>query len=298
MTEGAENKLRSILSLSQAAYTALLELFSPLVRKKLRLFTLKNVRRHRLCYREQPNSSLLGDERKLEFILSYLKENPTQTYHGHFWGLSQAKASEWVAFLSPVLEEALEKLGVMPQTGTSYEHRDTGSAYLLMDVTEREIPRRTGHEAQKEEYSGKKKYHTLKNLVIADPKGYVHFLSQSYEGTVHDKALWDDLLVGPMEQNMLADLGFLGIDHTHPNALMPFKKPKKKPLTHPRKQINTIISRMRVVIEHVFAGIKILRIIGDKIRLKSYDSRDRVMRIAAAMHNLRMSFREPVQHQT
>lgn len=298
LAEGAESKLRSLLSLNQGAYSALMEIFSPLVHRKLMHFTLKNVRRHRMCYREQPNSSLLGDERKLEFILSYLKENPNQAYHGHLWGLSQAKVSEWVHFLSPVLEEALEKMGVMPQTGTCYQHQDIDSSYLLMDVTERKVPRRTDHEAQEEEYSGKKKCHTLKNLVIANPEGYVHFLSPSYEGTMHDKALWDELVVEPMEQNMLVDLGFLGIDHTHPNAIMPFKKSKKKPLTDSQKEINAVIGRLRVVIEHVFAGIKILKIIRDKIRLKSYDSRDRVMRIATALHNLRTSFRKPLNTQS
>lgn len=272
----------------------MMEIFSPLVRKKLRLFTLKNVRRCRLCYREQSNSSLPGDDRKLEFMLSYLKENPNQAYHGHLWGLSQAKVSEWFHFLSPVLEEALEKLGVMPQTGTHYQHQDTDSDYLLMDVTERKVPRRTDYEAQEEEYSGKKKCHTLKNLVIANPEGYVHFLSSSYEGTVHDKALWDDLVVEPMEQNILVDLGFLGIDRTHPNAVMPFKKSKKKPLTPPQKEINAVISRLRVVVEHIFSGIKILKIIREKVRLKSYDSRDRVMRIATALHNLRATFRRPL----
>ncbi|GAB4417171.1 MAG: hypothetical protein OHK0039_27190 [Bacteroidia bacterium] len=187
------------------------------MRKKLMHFTLKNVRRQRLCYREQANRSLQGNERKLAFTLSYLKENPNQTYHGHLWGLSQVKVSEWIDFLSPVLEEALAKLGVMPQTGTYYQHQDTEAAYLLMDVTERKVPRRTDHEAQKEEYSGKKKCHTLKNLVIARPDSYVHFLSPSYEGAMHDKTLWDDLVIKPMEQNMLVDLGFLGIEHTHPN---------------------------------------------------------------------------------
>lgn len=236
LTEGAESKLRSLLSLNQVEYTALVEIFGPLVHKKLMHFTLKNIRRHRICYREQANSSLPGADRKLEFILSYLKENPNQAYHGHVWGLSQAKVSEWIQFLSPVLEDALEKLGVMPQTGTYYQHRDTASDYLLMDVTEREVPRRTDYEAQEEEYSGKKKCHTLKNLIIANPDGYVHFLSPSYEGAIHDKTLWDDLVVEPMEQNLLADLGFLGVDHTHPNVLMPFKKSKKSRLQTARKK--------------------------------------------------------------
>ncbi|WP_196890317.1 transposase family protein [Aureivirga sp. CE67] len=40
---------------------------------------------------------------------------------------------------------------------------------------------------QKEEYSGKKKIHTMKYLAIENKKGYIHFLSSAYFGTVHDK---------------------------------------------------------------------------------------------------------------
>ncbi|NOK86100.1 MAG: hypothetical protein GFH27_549397n48 [Chloroflexi bacterium AL-W] len=45
-------------------------------------------------------------------MLSYLQENPNQTCHGHFGDLSQTKVSKWLHSLSPVLEEALEKLGI------------------------------------------------------------------------------------------------------------------------------------------------------------------------------------------
>lgn len=298
MTEGADHKVRSLLSLDQVEYAALLEKFSPLLSKKLSRYTLKNRIRKRVLYQEPSNSSLYGPERKLEFILSYLKENPNQTYHGYAFGLSQSKTSEWISFLSPVLEETLEKLGMMPQTGTSYEYQEEKTDYLLMDVTERAIPRRSDHEAQREEYSGKKKYHSMKNLAITDARGYVLYLSPSYEGTVHDKALWNDLEIGQMELNLLVDLGFLGIDHTHPNAIMPFKKSKHKPLSITQKQINTTIARLRVVIEHTFSGIKILKIIREKIRLKSYDRRDQIMRIATALHNLRMTFRKPILTQS
>ena len=189
-------------------------------------------------------------------------------------------------FLSPLLEESLRKLDFMPQTGTYYASEEEAIDYQLMDVTERCVPRRTDREAQKEEYSGKKKYHTLKHLAITDPEGYFLFLSDSYEGTLHDKALWDDLVIEPFEQNLLVDLGFLGIDKTHPNAILPFKKPKKGQLTEPQKQINRVISRLRIRIEHAFSGVKCLKIIRNKIRLKSYDIRDQMMRIAAALHKV------------
>ena len=102
----------------------------------------------------------------------YMKENPNQSYQTYAFGMSQSKVSEWVYFLSPLLEESLRKLDFLPQTGTYYASEEEIIDYQLMDVTERCVPKRTDREAQKEEYSGKKKSHTLKNLAITDPEGY------------------------------------------------------------------------------------------------------------------------------
>lgn len=292
--EGASSKHRSLTSLNQIEFDELLKVFSPLVEKKLSRYTLKGKLRKLSCFTERKNSSLYGCARKLEFILMYLKENPNQSYHGYAFGMSQSKVSEWVYFLSPILEESLKKLALMPQTGTYYALKEDELDYLLMDVTERRVPRRTDLVAQKEEYSGKKKCHTIKNLAITDPNGYFLFLSDSYEGRIHDKAIWDDLIVENFEQNMLVDLGFLGIDNTHPNAILPFKKPRNGTLTQAQKQINKVISQKRIRIEHAFAGLKCLKIIRNKIRLKSYDIRERIIRIATALHNLRIRFRQPI----
>ena len=292
--QGADRKLRSLTSLNQIEYDELLSVFAPLVEKKLCYFTLKGAPRKKPSFVEQKNSSLYGSSYKLEFMLMYMKENPNQSYQGYAFGMCQSKVSEWVRFLSPVLEESLKKLGFMPQTGTSYTCHAEDADYLLMDVTERQLPRRTDMEAQKEEYSGKKKCHTMKNLAITDPEGYILFLSDSYEGTLHDKALWDALVVKPFEQNLLVDLGFMGIDKKYPNAILPFKKTRNAKLSEAQKQINRVISRLRIRIEHAFAGVKCLKIIRNKIRLKSYDSRDQMMRIATALHNLRITYRKPL----
>ena len=136
-TKGTDAKLRSLTSLNQAEYDSLLELFAKKVEKKLRNYTLKGKPRERPSYQEQTNSSLYGSDRKLAFMLMYMKENPNQSYQGYSFDMSQSKVSEWVHFLSPVLESSLIKLGFMPQIGDSYQCKDPDADYLLMDVTER-----------------------------------------------------------------------------------------------------------------------------------------------------------------
>ena len=289
--KAAGSKLRGLTSLNQDEYDALLVQFDLLTSQKLSHYTLKGKKRLAPRYQEARNSSLYGSEKKLDFILMYMKENPNQLYHAQLFDISQSKASEWVSFLLPVLEQSLAKLAMIPQSGYNYVHQDGQADYLLVDVTERQVGRRENYTGQKEEYSGKKKLHTVKNLAITDPKGCLLYISPSFEGATHDKTIWEQLQIEPGPVNWLADLGFLGIDKEHPNVVLPFKKPKKGELTELQKQINRALGSCRVRIEHAFSGIKRLKVIRNKIRLKSYKVRDQVMLVAAAMHNLRLHFR-------
>jgi hypothetical protein len=289
--QAAESKLRGLTSLNQDEYDVLLVQFDLLVSQKLSHYTLKGNKRLAPRYREAINSSLYGSEKKLDFILMYMKENPNQLYQAQLFDISQSKVSEWVSFLLPVLEQSLAKLALVPQSGYKYAHQDTKTDYLLVDVTERQVGRRENYAGQEEEYSGKKKLHTIKNLAITDPEGYLLYISPSFEGSTHDKTIWEQLQIKSSQINWLTDLGFLGIDKDYPNVILPFKKPKKAELTELQKKINKALSSCRVRIEHAFSGVKRLKIIRNKIRLKSYEARDQVMLIATALHNLRLKFR-------
>jgi hypothetical protein len=53
-------------------------------------------------------------QERLLFLLSYLKENPTQTYHGLLYGMSQGKTNMWLHSLLPALRGALRASGDAP----------------------------------------------------------------------------------------------------------------------------------------------------------------------------------------
>src|SRR5690606_4343033 len=118
------------------------------------------------------NSSLYGSRSKLDFLLMYLKENPNQAHHACLFEMSQSKVSEWIKFLFPVLESCLSKLKCMPASGSTFQPAaEIQTDYLIADVSERVISRRCCKQAQQEEYSGKKKQHTIKNMAITDSNG-------------------------------------------------------------------------------------------------------------------------------
>lgn len=284
-------KLRSLVSLNQAEYDRLYTVFDLLVSRKLSLYTLKGQMRLFPTVEEPINSSLYGSKVKLDFILMYLKENPNQSYHGKMFGMSQSKVSEWVGYLLPVLNETLTKMKVMPQSGYSFKQSADNADYLLADVTERQVVRDIDNDNQKDFYSGKKKLHTVKNLAITDQKGYIQYVSDSYMGSVHDKVIWDQIDFEFADLNVLVDLGFVGVDKQYPNAILPYKKPRNGELTDLQKQINRGIGAARVRIEHAFSGVKRLKIIRNKIRLKTYLIKNMVFKIAVGLHNLRVESR-------
>ena len=61
-------------------------------------------------------------------------------------------------------------------------------------------------------------------------------------------------------------MGYQGIQTIHHNILIPKRKSKKSPLTKAEKKNNKQISKMRVVIENIFAWLKRFKIISEKYR--------------------------------
>ena len=66
-------------------------------------------------------------------------------------------------------------------------------------------------------------------------------------------------------------------------------------LTKIDRFFNRIISSVRIVVENVISGIKRCRIVKDILRLTKEKISDVVMEIACGLHNLRVTFRQPLQ---
>ena len=68
-----------------------------------------------------------------------------------------------------------------------------------------------------------------------------------------------------------------------------------KELTEIDKFLNRIVSGVRIVVENVISGAKRCRIVKDQLRLTKENISDLVMEIACGLHNLRVTFRQPMQ---
>src|SRR5206468_6823950 len=79
---------------------------------------------------------------------------------------------------------------------------------------------------------GKKKDHTVKNVLLVNALLIILFLSDTYGGRVHDKRIVDATPYPlPTGSRLLQDLGFLAFTLPQVEILMPTKKPRGQELT-------------------------------------------------------------------
>ena len=157
-------------------------------------------------------------EQKLLFILVYQKTYPLQVVQGDLFGMSQAAANQWVQRLLPILQAALTELGVMPERdGPAFAQAEQASqeaADYIIDGTERRRQRPKSPEKQVLHYSGKKKTHSDKNLVVANTRSKrVGYLGPTQPGKTHDKKMADDEHIRyPPDTRLHKDTGFQGYE--------------------------------------------------------------------------------------
>ena len=221
-----------------------------------------------------------------------------QQFQAASFSISQGKVSQWVKLLHPLLQESLKELGALPERQgealASVLAKYDGEAFT-MDAAERAVERSQDSDNQQDHYSGKQKDHTIKNnrpatrLMCRDNQQIV-YLSQTYEGRVHDKKVADEEACQFPENSCLRlDLGYLGYQPEGVITLLPIKKPYKGELTKQDKKFNQWVSRYRVVVEHAISGVKRCRVVKERCRHFAADFRDRVMLTCTALHNFRVS---------
>lgn len=244
--------------------------------------------------------TLASPTAKLLFILVYHKTSPLQSLHGLHFGLGQPQTNYWIHRLLPVLQTALQTQGHAPARDAAqvagHARLSDPAPQLVIDGTERRRSRPRDPAAQKAHYSGKKKTHTDKNILLVDAPGRkVIYLGATVPGTIHDKKAADRAAIRYPPHTLLdKDTGFQGYEPAGVWTRQPQKKPRGGELSVGAKLLNGVLASGRVVVEHVLAGIKRCRIVKEALRLTKEAVSDQVMEIACGLHNMRQECRHPV----
>jgi len=287
--------LSSLTGLTPAAFEQLAKSFDRAYQQELA---------DRDDHREQPRQrqrgggrtgTLASSEDKLLFILFYFKLYPIQELLGFFFGLSQAQANYWLHYLTPMLNQALGYEQQLPARKTREIEQVLAACpelEFIIDGTERPIQRPKERQRQQDNYSGKKKRHTVKNNVISHkPTKKIKALSPTEPGKIHDKKLADqEQYRFPAGSKLWKDTGFQGYEPAGVFTYQPKKKPKGGELTATEKEDNQAIAKERIGVEHSIGGVKVFHIVRDIYRNHKQGFADLIMETACGLHNLRLDF--------
>jgi hypothetical protein len=182
-------------------------------------------------------------------------------------GVHRTTVTRWVreavgllAARAPRLDRALKKIA------------RTGGGVVLLDGTLIRTRRRTGT-ANRKNYSGKHKCHGLLVIALTDDKGRLVWVSAVRPGRSSEiTACRHDKLTARLRAaglGVIADLGFVGLDDSGPNAdpavITGYKSARNRPLTRGTKLSNKALAAVRAPVEHGFAHLKNWRVLG-KVR--------------------------------
>ena len=234
---------------------------------------------------------------KLLFILMYVKVYPTYDLAGALFGVVASRPHEWVNEYLPILEEALGRHCVLPArkitSAEEFRRLYPGVQEVVLDGTERPIQRPKNNKNQKKAYSGKKKRHTRKNIYLVNKEKKILYLSPTKAGKIHDfkqfkkTAVIDGI---PEDVDILGDKGFIGInDLSSHKTFVPKKKPKNGFLTPEEKEDNSLISSIRMKVEHAIGGVKRLGVATNIFRGR-FGSDDRFTFVSAALWNFHLQY--------
>jgi len=173
-------------------------------------------------------------EQKLLFALVYQKDYPLQELLGEVFGLSQGRANEWIHRLLPILKQALDDLGVLPERdlhelALHEQDREDAADFIIVGI-ERRRQRPKKAEKQALHYSGKKKTHSDKNILVAAARTKrIAYLSQTYPGKMHDKKVADTEAISyPENATLHKDAGFQGYEPQVRKTCQPKKSLAKR----------------------------------------------------------------------
>ncbi len=220
----------------------------------------------------------LADQVLLTIV--WLRQYPTFPVLGYLFGLDDRPAARIVARLLPLLEAAGRDTMRLPDPGP-YHRRDlpqllknTPGLLVLVDTFEQRVQRPGAPEEQKNWYSGKKKYHTIKSQVaVEEETGRIVDVADSVPGPTADITLLKESGLGerlPPEAGLLGDAAYQGLDKLRADGYSPRKKPKGQPRPEEDRAYNREIARRRVKAEHSIGRLR---------RFEALTARDRQHRI-------------------
>jgi hypothetical protein len=245
---GKARLLRALTSLDEREFARLEEAMEKLLASE-RAERRHDGRPRQRAYGAGGPGKLPTTKARLLFILFYFKCYPLQEALAFLFDMSQPQACEWIKKLTPLVNRALGRELLLPARRPADLDQLLAEVpelrLLVLDGVERPVRRPKDKDDQKQDYSGKKKAHRKKNLLLSSEKRVV-YLGPTSPGSVHDKKLADESgLTYPPDALVLKDTGFQGSPRSSPKRSreavnsIPFRRPSTKSSARRESRSNT-----------------------------------------------------------
>jgi len=284
--------MKALTGLSYQEFTTLVPVFEASLREYR-----QNRRKRKRAVGGGRKGHLKTIEDKLFFILFYIKTYPTFDILAFFSNKGRGRSCEEAHLYLKILERALGKKITLPKrkihSVEEFIELFPEVKDIFPDGTERRIQRPKSTKRNTRHYSGKKKNHTRKNVIVADKDKRILLVSPTKPGRRHDKRLGDRILLMehiPKDVTIWGDSGFQGIHAIHPNSFVAKRARKNRPLTAEEKENNRVIASLRVCAEHAIGGMKRFRACSDTLRNKLGWFDDRIAVVTAALWNYHLAY--------
>ena len=262
----------ALIGLSTEEFNSLLVTFSQVLFEE----RVSQKRKRKIGGGAKGNFNIKSASSKLFFILFYAKVYPTFDLAAFVFDSSKSCTHRWMHENLSRLEKALGRKVLLPErritTAEEFFEAFPEMEEVIIDGMERPTQRPSKNKPQRKHYSGKKKKHTRQNTVVTDKTKRILMLSPTKHGSIHDKKMTDKNMIPsaiPENVSIVVDTGFQGFQKLHPNVLIPKKKPRGGYLTEAEKEINRLISSIRIVVEHAIGGMKRYGCMADIYRNKN-----------------------------
>ena len=235
--KGDKKRMLALTGLTRAEFEELLPAFSQARQTRVGQQERQTGKKRQRQAGGGRKAILDSDEQKLLFALMYQKSYPVQELLAATFEMSQSRCNYWIHELLPTLKDALDILGVLPERDpeqfAKHEARHREASELIIDGTERRRQRPKDKQKQALHYSGKKKTHTDKNVIISNARTRrVGYLSQTYPGTAHDKKIADhEAIRYPRRATLYKDTGFQGYEPAVKHTRQPKKTQERRTYT-------------------------------------------------------------------
>jgi len=247
-------------------------------------------------------------------VLSYMRLHVPQVAVALMYGMTQPDISRDLRRLLPAIQSALPcpEVWKLLESGQAIDAaakltlEELADGRVLADATEQRVSRSKNSETRKEYYSGKKKQFTIKTQFVTDGEHHIKAISASVPGAEHDKTLSDKVRTVehlPDGCELDADKGYQGLDKQVSQVTVinpetgeqqsvsrltvqtPYKKPKGSELTEEQKTFNSLLSSIRVRIEHCIGWAKNWAILANRFRC-AHSIYTSIMRTICGLVNL------------